>query len=383
MRTHGSGARLSAAKTAILALLLGAPSPLVFAQRELSELPGGMYPQYRLAERDQLYDELKATVSALEHRGAVLRKVIKMVQPSVVHIEADKRPPADFEDPEAVIEEAGSGIIVEINGDFFVITNRHVISNADGIRIKLTDGQVLHPVKQWADPTTDVAVLGIVGKNLIPARLGNSDHIDIGDFVLAIGSPFGLSHSVTHGIISAKGRRDLSLGTDQVHIQDFIQTDAAINPGNSGGPLISMRGEVVGINTAIASNSGGNEGIGFSIPINLAIHVAKQLVLEGELRRAYLGVSLDSQFQIADAHKLGLPRVVGAKVTAVTPDSPADKAELKAEDIVLTFNGIRVEDDAHLVSLVGLTPIGAEVPMVVYRGNQMTTLVVTLEERQK
>ena len=146
------------------------------------------------------------------------------------------------------------------------------------IKIRLADGRTINPIKVWSDPETDIAVMaGRGARTWWPSRLGNSDAIEIGDFVLAVGSPFGLSHSITFGIISATGRRDLELG-EGVKYQDFMQTDAAINPGNSGGPLINLRGEVIGMNTAIASNSGGNEGIGFSIPINLVMIIAKQLV---------------------------------------------------------------------------------------------------------
>src|SRR5205085_10072275 len=162
---------------------------------------------------------------------------------------------------------------------------------------------------------------------LIAARIGDSSKVEIGDFVLAVGSPFGLSHSVTYGIISAKGRRDLELGDDSVRFQDFMQTDAAINPGNSGGPLINLRGEVVGMNTAIASSSGGNEGIGFTIPINMVMIIARQLVERGTVIRAYLGVALDSKFGPATAMSVGLMRPRGTRVTRITPGSPAESGK--------------------------------------------------------
>src|SRR6185503_4020578 len=150
--------------------------------------------------------------------------------------------------------------------------------------------------------------MSVAAPGLVPARLGDSGKLEIGDFVLAVGSPFGLSHSVTYGIISAMGRRDLELGDDGVPYQDFLQTDAAINPGNSGGPLLNLRGEVIGINTAIASNSGGNEGIGFTIPINMTMYVARQLIDRGSVAHAYLGVRLDMNFGPEAAAKLGLSR---------------------------------------------------------------------------
>ena len=159
----------------------------------------------------------------------------------------------------------------------YVLTNRHVVkyANPKDIKIRLSDGRLIHPKKIWEDRKTDVAVMKVQAPQLVPARLGKSDKVEIGDFVLAIGSPFGLRQSVTYGIVSAKGRHDLDLGEGDVEYQNFIQTDAAINPGNSGGPLVNLRGEVVGMNTAIASSSGGNEGIGFSIPIRNVLHIAE------------------------------------------------------------------------------------------------------------
>ena len=182
---------------------------------------------------------------------------------------------------------------MEYGGKNYVLTNRHVIKHAtlDNIHIRLASGQEVFPIRVWADLETDVAVMAVDSPNVVPARLGDSGNVEIGDFVLAVGSPFGLSHSVTYGIISAKGRRDLQLGVEGVRYQDFFQTDAAINPGNSGGPLLNLRGEVIGINTAIASSSGGNEGIGFTIPINIAMFVAKQLIDQGSVVRAMLGVT--------------------------------------------------------------------------------------------
>ena len=173
-----------------------------------------------------------------------------------------------------------------LEGRPYILTNRHVIHPAElrSIRLELNDGRLIRATDMWTDPATDVAVLQIDRSDLVPARLGNSDKMEIGDYVLAVGSPFGLSHSVTYGILSAKGRSNLELGSKEIQIQDFFQTDAAINPGNSGGPLLNLRGEIIGINTAIASNSGGNEGIGFTIPINMAMLVAKQLVRNGKLR---------------------------------------------------------------------------------------------------
>jgi len=187
---------------------------------------------------------------------------------------------------------------------------------------------------------------------------------------LAVGSPFGLSRSVTRGIVSAKGRHNLDLGDGDLKLQDFIQTDAAINPGNSGGPLVNLRGEVVGLNTAIASSSGGNEGIGFSIPINVAARIARSLIESNEVPRGYLGVFLDRRFNEKRAAELGLPQLAGTRVSAVHPNTPAEKADLRTDDIILEYNGIRIEGDAHLISLVKLTEVGKQVDLLIFRGGQ-------------
>jgi serine protease Do len=185
--------------------------------------------------------------------------------------------------------------------------------------------------------------------------------------------------------VSAKGRRDLSLTEDRSVInQDFIQTDAAINPGNSGGPLIDMRGQVVGINTAIASNSGGNEGIGFSIPSNLARRIFEQLVSNGKVRRAYLGVELDNNFSDETARRLGMPRARGARITRVYTNnqrSPATMAGLRADDVILSFNGVEIADENHLINLVSLAEIGTPVKIEVFRGRQPQLLTVQLTDR--
>ncbi len=231
------------------------------------------------------------------------------------------------------------------------------------------------------DAGTDIAVLSIRGSDLVAADFGDSDQLEIGDYVLAMGSPFGLNHSVTFGIVSAKGRRDLELSAEGVHYQDFLQVDASINPGSSGGPLVNLRGKVVGINTAIASTSGHNEGIGFSIPINMAKIIVRQLIQHGEVRRGFLGVRLDSNFGPADAERLGLPRPRGARISSVSEGTPADVAKLKVDDIILRFDDTWIEDDSHLVNRVSLTEVGTTVPLVVYRDGENVTLKVRLEHR--
>lgn len=332
--------------------------------------------------RDEQFAALAAEVALLEREGNVLKRVIRLTRPSVVHIEARRsdEAPAVNRQP---IEEAGSGVIIDVGGRHYILTNRHVIkhSSIQTINIRLDDGRVLRPTQIWTDRETDIAVLAVAAKDLVAARLADSSKLEIGDFVLAVGSPFGLSHSVTYGIVSAKGRRDLQLGDDGVLYQDFLQTDAAINPGNSGGPLLNLRGEVVGINTAIASSSGGSEGIGFAIPINMVMTVAQQLITHGSVVRAYLGVHLDSSFSAEDALGAGLARASGARVTGVNPKSPAELADLRVGDIILQYDGVRIEDDDHLVNLVSLTPVNKAVTLVIVRGGQSLTKNVKVGNR--
>ena len=207
--------------------------------------------------------------------------------------------------------------------------------------------------------------------------------MEIGDFVLAVGSPFGLSHSVTFGIISARGRHDLELGDATIRFQDFLQTDAAINPGNSGGPLCNLRGQVIGINTAIASNSGGNEGIGFSIPVNLFMGVARQLIDTGKVTRAFLGVTLDGKFGPAMAAELGMARVAGTRVTSVTPGGPAAAAGIRAGDVILKLDDTPIDDDAHLVNLIGLMEVGKKVSLEIYREGKTIVVPAVVTDRSK
>jgi len=334
-------------------------------------------------ERDAAYEEIQQDVEYFERKGNVLRRVVKLVRPTVVHIEAEKGSRTARYNRRTV-EEAGSGFIVQLHGKLYVLTNRHVVKDSElaQINIRSADGVRIPAVALWSDRGTDIAVIEVRGSDLIPARLGNSNSMDIGDFVLAVGSPFGLSHSVTFGIISATGRRDLELGEEGVQYQDFLQTDAAINPGNSGGPLLNLRGEVIGINTAIASSSGGSEGIGFAIPVNMVLVVANQLIESGgQVNRAYVGVHLDSQFTAESARRLGLPRKMGARVSGITPHSPAAEARLQVDDVILEFDGTTIHDDNHLINRVGFTPVKKEVDLVVFRDGEQIIVQLTVGNR--
>ncbi|MBN1854449.1 MAG: trypsin-like peptidase domain-containing protein [Pirellulales bacterium] len=335
-------------------------------------------------ERDRLYENLARDVTELEQRFGIVKRVVQLVQPTVVHVEAARSQESNLRyGSQADIEEAGSGVIVDIQGKPYVLTNRHVIKFAEpsGVKIRLMDGRLIHPTKIWEDRETDVAVMAVDAKNLVESRLGDSNLLEIGDFVLAVGSPFGLSRSVTYGIVSAKGRHDLDLGDGEVRYQNFLQTDAAINPGNSGGPLINLRGEVVGINTAIASNSGGNDGIGFSIPINIVMHIARQLTEKGKVARAFLGVRLDSSYATNDDGKDGLIRPQGARVTDVTPGSPAESSGIHIGDVVLSFDGIRIMNDSQLVNVVGLTEVNREIEIRLARDGKIIRKVIQVVDK--
>ncbi len=287
--------------------------------------------------REAAYRDLANEVSALERQARSVRKVVELVAPTVVHIDTTKsdRTSARF-GGSGMVEEAGSGVVIEFKGKYYILTNRHVIRGASesNISIRLADGREIHPQEKWSDAETDIAVMAIDAEDLVPARLGDSRDIQIGDFVLAVGSPFGLQNSVTFGIISAKGRRDLELGDDEVRFQDFIQTDAAINPGNSGGPLVNARGEVVGVNAFIFSGgTGGSIGLGFAIPIDRAKRVLQDIVETGEIRRPWVGLHL------GPAPSSGASQPEGAEVVRVDPRSPAAAAGVRVGDLLVATGG--------------------------------------------
>ncbi len=265
----------------------------------------------------------------------------------------------------------GSGVIVSSDG--YILTNNHVIRGADRLEVKLADGRKFEAKVVGSDPRTDLAVLKIEASGLVPAKLGDSSKTKVGEWVLAIGSPFGLDLTVTAGIISAKGRSNIGVAD----YEDFLQTDAAINPGNSGGPLVNMRGEVIGINTAIRSGSGVNSGVGFAIPSNMARRVMDSLIATGRVDRGWLGVGIqDLNEQLA--RSFGYDKTEGVLVSQVMPDGPAHKAGFQVGDIIVRFNGKLVEDAHQLRHLVADTRIGARVPVVVFRKGREHTLHVTI-----
>lgn len=358
---------------------------LLFACLSAGPVASGQTPSE--PSGDVAYEELEGSAELLQSHYAVVKNVIRATRSSVAHIEAKKRQKTLTSDQDgagriAVVEEAGSGVVIRYRDRNFIVTNHHVVEDCDvqNIRVEV-DGKFFKPTDVKHDPETDLAVLFAGRSDLSGARLGDSQKVEIGDFVVAVGSPFGLSHSVSYGIISAKGRRDLELGPQGVRYQDFFQTDAAINPGNSGGPLINLRGEVIGINTAIASNSGGSDGIGFTIPIQMVRRVATDLVDFGRVRRGFLGVSLDARYSPDKALAIGLDVSYGTRVSGVTPKSPAAQAEFQIGDVILEYGDVRIQNDSHLVTEVSLSRIGDNVPVKIFRAGRIRTVSVKIQDR--
>lgn len=310
--------------------------------------------------------------------GERFEYVARKVSPAVVAVEAVKPASARGSSGKTrSVDESGSGVLIRIarNPGVYVLTNNHVIQQAPAnqITISLADNRILKPSKVWADPESDVALLRLDVPDLPTAALGDSDNVRVGQWVLAIGSPFGLNQTVTHGIISARERGQISLGST-IRIKDFLQTDAAINPGSSGGPLLNMDGEVIGINTAIASHSGSNSGVAFSIPINLVKRILDQLMERGTVARGYLGLQVAASFEPADADALGLNRAQGALVETVYADTPAALAGLRARDVVLEVDGVAVRNENHFINLISNLQAGRRIRLQVWRERRLMSL---------
>lgn len=308
--------------------------------------------------------------------------VIKQVSASVVAVDALK-PPQPGSGKGKAIEESGSGVLVkfpEVRGTV-AITNNHVVGGAEPskVYVTLSDGRILQPVRSWADPESDISLLLLDDEKLTVAELGDSARVRRGQWVLAFGSPFGLNQTVTHGIISATDRGQINLGST-IRIKEFLQTDAAINPGSSGGPLVDLEGKVIGINTAIASKSGDNSGVSFSIPTNLVKRVASQLIEKGKVTRGYLGVQLASTLEPAEALRLGLNRVSGALVEIVHPGTPAEAAGLRQGDVILKLEDIALRDENHLINLISTLPPGHGVKLVIWRERRTQQVEVVVGE---
>ena len=266
----------------------------------------------------------------------------------------------------------GSGFIISKDG--YILTNNHVVKDADEVIVRLEDRRELKAEIIGTDARSDIALLKINADNLPVARIGKSDSLKVGEWVLAIGSPFGFDRSATAGIVSAKGR-----ALPRENYVPFIQTDVAINPGNSGGPLFNLDGEVVGVNSQIYSRTGGYMGLSFSIPIEVAMDVANQLKAHGKVSRGWLGVLIqDVTRELAESFGMSKPQ--GALIARVMADSPAEKADMQVGDIVVSFNGKEIERSSSLPPVVGGTPVGKKVPVKVIRNGRSKTLWVKLGE---
>lgn len=267
----------------------------------------------------------------------------------------------------------GSGVVIDAEQGY-VLTNHHVIDKAEQIRVMLSDGRSFEAELIGADPESDVAVVRIPPERLTALPLADSDALQVGDFVVAIGNPFGLGQTVTSGIVSALGRTGLGIEG----YEDFIQTDASINPGNSGGALVNLRGELVGLNTAIIAPGGGNVGIGFAIPINMAHEIMTQLVAHGEVSRGQLGITAqDLTPELAQA--FGLKQQRGTVVAAVAKDSPAERAGVRVGDVIVGVNGRRVESAADVRNRIGLLRVGERVALEMLRNGAQKRIEAVIE----
>ena len=321
--------------------------------------------------------------------------VVKKVAPAVVKIETTttvKNPagqdPQGFNDPfwrqfgmviprqrQAPMHEHGIGSGVIITKDGYILTNNHVVDGASEVKVSLPDGRVFTAKVIGRDPKSDIAVVKITADNLPTVQLADSDNVEVGDVVLAVGNPFGVGQTVTKGIVSATERGGMGIED----YENFIQTDAAINPGNSGGALVDIDGRLIGINTAILSRTGGSQGLGFAVPSDIARNVMQSLVAYGKVTRGYLGVSIQNvTSELADQFKLA--DLTGALVAEVMPDSPAGKAGFKDGDVVLTYDGKKVADSRHLKLAVADTKPGSTVPVEILRDGQKQTLSVVVKQ---
>ncbi len=324
-----------------------------------------------------------------------LAPLIEEVSPAVVNIatsgmvEAESNPL--FNDPffrrffdvpeqprQRAVQSLGSGVVVDASAGT-ILTNHHVIANADRVKVAFNDGRELDAQVVGSDPATDIAVLRVQADDLTALPMADSGELRVGDYTIAIGNPFGLDHTVTTGVVSGLDRT--LPGNRDIRLQSFIQTDASINPGNSGGALINLRGELVGINTAILSRGGGNIGIGFAVPANMARSVMEQIVEYGEVRRGILGVRVqDLTAEIAEA--FDIDRTAGALIAQITPNSPAASAGLQAGDVIVRINGEPVADANAMANIIGLRQIGEEISITYFRDGETTRVRATIADPQ-
>ncbi|MEM1184651.1 MAG: Do family serine endopeptidase [Planctomycetota bacterium] len=347
---------------------------LVFTDSARAQADGTL-PRFESGQ--SVPDELRYATAL----SSAFNSAAKRVEPAVVHITSQRlvREVRRFwgrristGEPQLLDSGLGSGVIVDESG--IILTNHHVIDGADVLIVRLSDEREFEAELVGSDPATDVAVLKIDAPDLVAAHLGDSDDVDVGEWVLAIGSPFGFDRTVTAGIISARGRSGIGEDNDILY-QDFLQTDASINPGNSGGPLISLDGAVIGINTAIASRGGGSVGIGFAIPANMARGVAELLLRTGRVQRGWLGVSLQD-LDPTSAREFGLPGEAagGVLVTSVNDGTPAANAGLQPGDVIMRFDDRPAETLNRLRNLIAFTAPGEPISVEVLRGGKRVGL---------
>ena len=343
-------------------------------------------------QRHQPYSGTPNVPRQILETSRAFSEIVGAVSPAVVNISTTKvvkREPGagpedpffdflgpfhDFSLPKKWKERSlGSGVIVSPDG--YIITNNHVVEKSDEIKITLPDRRTFRGIIVGADPKTDIAILKIDASNLPTLKWGDSDTLQVGEFVLAIGSPYGLSNTVTMGIISAVGRANVGIAD----YEDFIQTDAAINPGNSGGPLVNIKGELIGINTAIFSRTGGYQGIGFAVPCNMVRLIMEQLMQQGKVTRGWIGVTIQ-ELTPELAHEFGLKKSKGALVSDVAKDSPAGKAGIKRGDVIIELNGKEIKDVSSLRNMVAQSKAGSEITLKMLRsGKELTVRVVIVE----
>ena len=385
----GCSRKLAFLGAAVLAGALGVASLLVYFDSQGR-------PSYAAENR-----EARAAVSQLQDFSVAFRQVAKSIRPSVVSVSSvtrvrpkssrGARPdmPEEFRDffgedpfdrffdfraPREGLEQQGLGTGVIVTSDGCIVTNNHVVRGADEVTVTLFDERSLKAQVVGTDAKTDLAVLRVDAKGLTPAVFGDSDKTEVGDWVLAIGSPFGLDQTVTAGIVSAKGRH-----MRLAEYEDFIQTDAAINPGNSGGPLVNLQGQVVGINTAIASRTGGYMGVGFAIPSKMVTMVKDAILQHGRVQRGRLGALIQNLDEDL-AKSFGYASTTGVLVGDVVKGSPAEKAGLKTGDIIEKFNGQPASNANQLRNLVAATPPQSRSEVVVFRDGQHKTLTLVVGE---
>ena len=353
---------------------------------------------------------LDGGVEGLRQSGKAFSEVAKLVSPSVVFIQVDASTdghPDNFQFPfdedffrrffgdafpslppghgapqdQYRSQSQGSGFVFRVKQGLlkdktYIMTNSHVLEGADTIHIKFMDGMEYEADITGRDPQSDIAVIEIINDDRPVLRLGDSSKLEVGEWVVAIGNPFGLSHTLTVGVVSATGRTSVGIND----YEDFIQTDAAINPGNSGGPLVNLDGEVIGMNTAIFTRSGGYMGIGFAIPINMAKEIAHQLIDKGEVSRGYLGIAIQPlTAELADA--FGIAQNQGILVAEVVEGAAAEKAGLQQGDVITTFRGKPVTDVGAFRNLISMTPPGQREKITVLRDGKQKDFMVTIEAR--